>query len=119
LTVAILPLQHAYKAFPCPPFGNSDHDSILLLPFYRQKLKQEAPMVRTIQRWSDQSESMLQDCFDHADLDMFRVASENNIDTYIDTVNEFIRKFIGDVESQFNGSDTRCTWQRLKTITDY
>jgi hypothetical protein len=27
---------------------------------------------------------------------MFRVASENNIDTYTDTVNEFIRKCIRD-----------------------
>ena len=40
---------------------------------------------------------MLQECFDHVDWDMFRVASENNIDTYTDTVNEFIRKCIGDV----------------------
>ena len=40
---------------------------------------------------------MLQDCFDHEDWDMFRVASENNIDEYTDTVTEFIRKCIGDV----------------------
>ena len=38
---------------------------------------------------SDQSESMLQDCFDHAEWDMFWIASENNI--------KFIRKCIGDV----------------------
>jgi hypothetical protein len=50
--------------------------------------------MRTIQRWSDQS---LQDCFDHADWDMFRVASENNIDLYADSVSEFIRKCTGDV----------------------
>ena len=52
----------------------SDHDSILLLPSYRQKLKQEVPVLRYIQCWSDQWESMLQDHFDHADWDMFRVA---------------------------------------------
>ena len=40
---------------------------------------------------------MLQDRFDHAYWDMFRVASENNIDVYTDTVTEFIRKCIGDV----------------------
>ncbi|XP_045570721.1 uncharacterized protein isoform X1 [Salmo salar] len=40
---------------------------------------------------------MLQDCFDHADWDMFRVASDNNIDVYTDTVAEFKRKCIGDV----------------------
>jgi hypothetical protein len=54
-------------------------------------------MLRTIQRWSDQSESTPQDFFDHANCDMFRVASVTNIDEYTDTVNEFIRKCIGDV----------------------
>jgi hypothetical protein len=29
------------KAFPRPPFCKSDHDSILLLPVYKQKLKQD------------------------------------------------------------------------------
>jgi hypothetical protein len=82
---------------PPPPFGKSDTGSILLLPSYRQKLKQDVPVTRTIQRWSDQSESRLQDCFDHADWDMFRSASENNIDLYVDSVSEFIRKCIGDV----------------------
>ena len=37
--------QNAYKALLHPPFGKSDHDSTLLLPSYRQKLKQEPPMV--------------------------------------------------------------------------
>ena len=70
--------------------------TILLIPSYRQKLEQEVPMLRSIQCWSDQSESMLQDCFDHADWDMFRVASKN-IDEHTDTVTEFIRKCMGDV----------------------
>ena len=39
---------------------------------------------------------MLQDCVDHADWYLFRVAYENNIDQYTDTVTEFIRKCIGD-----------------------
>jgi hypothetical protein len=54
-------------------------------------------MLRSIHGWFDQSESMLQGCFDHVDWDMLQVASENNIDVYIDTVTEFIRKCIGDV----------------------
>jgi hypothetical protein len=87
----------AYKALPHPPFGKSDDDSILLLPSYQQKLKQEVPMLRSIQRWSDQSDSMLEGCFHHVDWDIFRVASDNNIDIYADSVSEFIRKCIGDV----------------------
>ena len=51
--------RDAYKALPRPPFSTSDHDFIWLLPSYRQKLKQEAPVLRSIQRWSDQSDSTL------------------------------------------------------------
>ena len=40
---------------------------------------------------------MLQDCFDHVDWDMFRIASNNNIDEYADSVSEFIRKCIDNV----------------------
>jgi predicted ribonuclease toxin of YeeF-YezG toxin-antitoxin module len=54
-------------------------------------------MLRYIQRWSDQLDSTLQDCFDHVDWDMFRGASENNIDAHANSVSEFIRKSIGDV----------------------
>ena len=54
-------------------------------------------MLRSIQRWSDQSDSILQDCFDHVDWDMFPTVSDNNIDEYADSVSEFIDKCIGDV----------------------
>ncbi len=32
------PFRDAYKSLPRPPFGKSDHSSVLLLPAYRQKL---------------------------------------------------------------------------------
>jgi hypothetical protein len=86
-----------YKALPRPPFGKSDHDSIFLLPAYGQKLKQETPVLRFVQRWSVQSDSTLQDCFDHMDCDMYRVASDNNTNVYTDSVSEFISKCISDV----------------------
>ena len=54
-------------------------------------------MLRSVQRWSDQSDSTLQDCFHHVDCEMSRIASDNNIDVYADSVSEFISKFIGDV----------------------
>ncbi|XP_070296142.1 CMRF35-like molecule 5 [Salvelinus sp. IW2-2015] len=59
--------KQAYKAFPHHPFGKSDHDSILLLPVYKQKLKGEVPMMRCIEKWSSESEAMLQDSFASAD----------------------------------------------------
>ncbi len=85
------PFRDAYKSLRCPPFGKSDHSSVLLLPAYRQKLKREAPALRTIQCWSDQSDAILQDCFDHVDWDMFRAASDDDIEAC------FIRKCIDDV----------------------
>ncbi len=93
----LLPLPDAYKSLPRPPLGKSDHSSVLLLPAYRQKLKREAPALRTIQCWSDQSDAILQDCFDHVDWDMFRAASDDDIEAYSDTVTCFIRKCIEDV----------------------
>ena len=29
--------RDTYKALPLPPFGKSDHNSILLIPAYKQK----------------------------------------------------------------------------------
>ncbi len=89
--------RDAYKFLPRPPFGKSDHSSVLLLPAYRQKLKREAPALGTIQCWSDQSDATLQDCFDHVDWDMFREASDDDIEAYSDSVTCFIRKCIDDV----------------------
>ena len=54
-------------------------------------------MLMSVQCWSDQSDSMPQDCFDHVDWDMFRIASDNNIDEYTNSVGEFISKCFGDV----------------------
>ncbi len=89
--------RDACKSLPRPPFGKSDHSSVLLLPAYRQKLKCEAPALRTVQCWSDQSDAILQDCFDHVDWDMFREGSDEDIEVYSDTVTCFIRKCIEDV----------------------
>uniref|UniRef100_A0A8C9VFB8 Reverse transcriptase domain-containing protein n=1 Tax=Scleropages formosus TaxID=113540 RepID=A0A8C9VFB8_SCLFO len=91
------PFPNGYKSLPRPPFGKSDHCSVLLLPAYRQKLKRGAPALRTIRCWSDQSDSVLQDCFDHVDWEMFRSASDGDVDAYADTVTCFIRKCIDDV----------------------
>ncbi len=51
---------------------------------------------------SDQSDAILQDCFDHVDWDMFRAASDDDIEAYSDTVTCFIRKCIEDVVTDKN-----------------
>lgn len=48
-----MPFRQGYKANSHPPFGKSDHKSILLLPAFKQRLKREVPVVRSVQRCSD------------------------------------------------------------------
>ncbi len=84
------PFRDAYKSLPRLPFSKSAESK-------RQNLKREAPALRTIQCWSDQSDAILQDCFDHVDWDMFRAASDEDIEAYSDSVTCFIRKYIEDV----------------------
>ncbi len=93
------PFRDAFKSLPRIPFSKSDHSSVLHLPAYRQKLKCEAPALRIIQCWSDQSDlfALLQYRFDHVDWDMFWAVSDDDIEAYSDSVTCFIRKCIEDV----------------------
>ena len=81
-----------YKALP--PLGKSEHESILLIPAYKQKLKQEAPVNK--KKWSDEADAKLQDCFASTDWNMFRDSSDG-IENYITSVTVFIKKCIEDV----------------------
>ncbi len=96
-TTATLPSGTPTNPSPANIFGKLDHSSILLQPAYRHKVKREAPALRTVQCWSDQLDAILQDCFDHVDWDMFRAASDDDIEVYSDTVTCFIRTCVGDV----------------------
>ena len=83
--------RDAYKALPHPPFVKSDHNSIPLIPAYKQKLKQEVPVTRSIRKWSDDADARPQDCFASIDLKMFWDSS-NCIEEYTTSVNGFINK---------------------------
>ncbi|XP_034446040.1 uncharacterized protein LOC117764401 isoform X2 [Hippoglossus hippoglossus] len=66
----------------------------LMMPSYRQKLKRDRPVTRTIQRWTDQSDSALRDCFSITEWCVFQ---DDNINTYTDAVICYISKCIDDV----------------------
>jgi hypothetical protein len=60
--------RNPYKAPPHTPFGKSDHNAILLIPAYNQKLKQEVLVTLSIWKWwSDGADAKLQDCFARTD----------------------------------------------------
>ncbi|KAI3376425.1 hypothetical protein L3Q82_016430 [Scortum barcoo] len=87
---------HVQRPRSHPPFSQSDHASVLLLPSYRQKLKRDGPVTRTIQQWSDQSEtSALRDCFNSTTE--WCVFKDTDINTYTDAVIGYIGKCIDDV----------------------
>ena len=83
-----------YKALPRPPHGKSDHNSILLIPVFKQKLTQE--VTRSIKKWSDEADAKLQDCFASTDWNMFQDSS-GGIEEYTTSVTGFINKCINDV----------------------
>ena len=69
--------RDAYKALPRPAFGKSEHKSIRLIPAYMQKLKQEAPVTRSINKWSDDADAKLKDCFASTEWNMFQDSSDD------------------------------------------
>ncbi|KAI5629002.1 gastrula zinc finger protein XlCGF28.1-like [Silurus asotus] len=88
-------LKNGYKAQSRPPFGKSDHAAIFLMPVYKQRLKQEAPVQREVTRWTDQSVAALQDALDDADWDMFRRSSDD-VNMFTEAVVGFIGKLTDD-----------------------
>jgi hypothetical protein len=58
-----------------PPFGKSDHNYILLIPAYKRKLKQEAPVTWSI-KWSEEADAKLPDCFSSTDWNIYCDSSD-------------------------------------------
>ena len=81
--------RDVYKALPRPPFGKSDHNYILLIPACKQKLKQEVPVTCSIQKWSDEVDAKLQECFASIDWNMF-CDSSDSIEEFTTSVTHFI-----------------------------
>ena len=84
-----------YKAIPRPPFAKSDHNPVPLIPAYKQKLKQEVPVTRSIRKWSDNAYAKLQDCFASTDWNMFQDYS-NSTEENTTSATGFINKCIED-----------------------
>ncbi len=101
-TIVTPPFRDAYKSLPRPPFGKSDHSSILLLPAYRQKLKREAPALRTVHCWSGNTDDRRQ-----ASYDLRR------------SIKAAKRKYKNKVEEHFNNNNPRSMWQGINNITGF
>ncbi|XP_013890172.1 uncharacterized protein LOC106537333 [Austrofundulus limnaeus] len=55
--------KEAYKSLPLPPLGRSDHNLVHLLPVYKPLVHREPAVIRTVKKWSAETEEALKDCF--------------------------------------------------------
>ncbi len=65
--------------------GLSDHCLVHLIPTYRQKLKSAKPVVKTVKRWTNETEQVLQACLNLTDCSVFEAAA-NDLDELTETV---------------------------------
>jgi hypothetical protein len=93
--------RDTYKALPRSPFGKSDHNSIFLIPAYKQKIKAGSTSDSSIKKWSGDADAKLQDCFASTDWNMFQDSSDG-IEENTTSVTGFINKCIDDVVSTVN-----------------
>jgi hypothetical protein len=105
----VQPEESKNLSLPCPPFGKSDHNSILLIPAYKQKLKQGVQVSPSIWKWSDETDAKLQECFNGTNWTMFRDSSDG-IEENTTSVTGFINKCIDDIIPTL----TVCTYPNQK-----
>jgi hypothetical protein len=75
--------------------GKSDHNSILLIPAYKPKLKHEVQETRLIRKWPNEADAKLHHCFTSKDWNMLQDSS-NNIEEFTTSGTGFISKWIDD-----------------------
>lgn len=78
----------AFKAAAAPHFGMSDHISVELIPAYRPLICRTKPTIRTIQVWTEEASSALQDCFEHTDWEVFK--EEADLEEYTSAVLSYV-----------------------------
>uniref|UniRef100_A0A8C2CQ77 Reverse transcriptase domain-containing protein n=1 Tax=Cyprinus carpio TaxID=7962 RepID=A0A8C2CQ77_CYPCA len=82
-------IKDAYHSVPRAALGLSDHCLVHLIPTYRQKLKSAKPVVKTVKRWTNETEQDLKACFDLTDWSVFEAAT-TDLDKLTKTVTSYI-----------------------------
>ncbi|KAI3375925.1 hypothetical protein L3Q82_016344, partial [Scortum barcoo] len=94
--------DYFYGLFSGP---GAPHDQMPALLSSAQKLKRDEPVTRTIQQWSDQSDSALRDCFSTMEWCVFK---DTDINTYTDAkpwVNGEVRAKLKARTDAYNSGD--------------
>ena len=82
-------IKGAYKSIQRGNLGNSDHSTVLLIPAYKQLLKQTKPVKKTIKLWTEDATEKLIGCFESTNWETFK--HSNNLDEFTDTVIDYIK----------------------------
>ena len=82
-------IKGAYHAIRRAPLGRSDHNMVYLVPSYRQKLRTEKPVVKTVKQWTTTAVETLQGCFDCTDWNVFKDEA-TDLDEYTEIVCDYI-----------------------------
>ncbi len=78
-----------HHSAPRAALGLSGHCLVHLIPTYRQKLKSSKTLVKTVKRWTNETERVLQACLDLTDLSIFEAAA-TDLDELSETVTSYI-----------------------------
>ncbi|KAI3372494.1 hypothetical protein L3Q82_022695 [Scortum barcoo] len=72
------------KAVAAPHLGMSDHISVNLIPAYKPLIYRTRPTTRTVQVWTEEVSSAIQDCFECTDWEVFKEGTD--LDGYTSSV---------------------------------
>uniref|UniRef100_A0A669BD36 Reverse transcriptase domain-containing protein n=1 Tax=Oreochromis niloticus TaxID=8128 RepID=A0A669BD36_ORENI len=82
--------EEAYSSSPLPPLGRSDHNLVHLVPVYEPLVRREPPATRTVQRWSEESEEALKDCFESTVWEVICDDHGEDIDSLTTCISDYI-----------------------------
>ncbi|KAI3360620.1 hypothetical protein L3Q82_002486 [Scortum barcoo] len=67
----------------------SDHISVNLIPAYKPLICRTRPTTRTVQVWTEEASSALQDCFECTDWEVFKEGTD--LDGYTSSVLSYLK----------------------------
>lgn len=83
-------IPSAYIPKACPALGRSDHNVILLLPWYRQKMKTDKTQTKIIKTWNNDSIEELRGCIESTDWDVFFKNNDPDLDLLTDSISSYL-----------------------------
>ena len=97
----------AFRSFTLPPTGNSDHNTVHLVPACRSRVQTEKVEKKPMRVWSPECVSELQGCFDCTEWNVL-IGSSESVNEAIDVVSSYI-----EVEGQQMGF----SWGQLHMLS--